>query len=47
LVRVWLLVNYGYEWTVEALKWCVGHKRALRRARMGVYGEVLRTGLRE
>ena len=47
LVRGWLLVNYGYEWAVEALKWCVGHKRALRRERMRVYGEVLGSGLRE
>jgi GT2 family glycosyltransferase len=45
VVRGWLLVNYAYEWTMEALKWCVGHKRALRRERMGVYGEVLRSGL--
>jgi GT2 family glycosyltransferase len=46
LVRGWLLVNYGYEWMVEALKWCLGHKRALRRERMGVYREVLGSGLR-
>jgi len=45
LVRGWLMVNYVYEWSVEALKWCVGHKRALRRERMRVYGEVLRSGL--
>jgi GT2 family glycosyltransferase len=45
-VRRWLLVNYAYEWAVEALKLCVGHKRALRRERMGVYEEVLGTGLR-
>jgi len=41
LIRCWLLFNYAYEWTVEALKWCVGHKRDLRRERMRVYGQVL------
>jgi GT2 family glycosyltransferase len=46
VVRGWLMVNYAYEWVVEAVKWCLGHRRALRRERMGVYGEVLRSGLR-
>ncbi len=46
LVRAWLLFNYVYEWTVEALKWLAGHKRPLRRERMQVYAQVLRTGLR-
>jgi GT2 family glycosyltransferase len=45
LVRAWLLINYGYEWGIEAFKWCLGHKRALRRERMRVYGQVLRSGL--
>ena len=31
VVRTWLLVNYSYEWTVEALKWAAGHRRDLRR----------------
>jgi GT2 family glycosyltransferase len=46
IVRAWMLVNYAYEWCSEALKWGLGHKRALRRERMRVYGEVLRSGLR-
>lgn len=46
-VRWWLLLNYVYEWTVEALKWCVGHKRDLRRERMHAYGQVVRSGLRD
>jgi GT2 family glycosyltransferase len=46
LVRRWLLANYAYEWTIEALKWCLGHKRALRRERMEVYRKVLQSRLR-
>ena len=45
-VRVWLLVNYAYEWAVEALKWTVGHRRDLRWERMRTYSQVLRSGLR-
>ena len=43
LVRSWLILNYGYEWSVEALKWCLRHKPALRRERVQVYGQVLRS----
>jgi N-acetylglucosaminyl-diphospho-decaprenol L-rhamnosyltransferase len=46
IVRSWLLFNYAYEWTVEALKWSLGHRRDLRRERMRVYGQVLRSRLR-
>jgi GT2 family glycosyltransferase len=46
VVRAWMLTNYAYEWAVEALKWCVGHQRSLRRERMGVYAEVLKSGLK-
>jgi GT2 family glycosyltransferase len=45
VVRGWLLANYVYEWLVEAAKWCLGYKRELRRERIKVYGEVLRSGL--
>jgi GT2 family glycosyltransferase len=45
IVRLWLLLNYLYEWGVEAVKWCVGHKRELRRQRMRAYCRVLRSGL--
>ncbi len=46
VVRYWLLFHYVYEWTVEALKWLVGHRRPLRRERMCAYWQVLRSGLR-
>jgi GT2 family glycosyltransferase len=46
LLRSWLLLNYVYEWVVEAAKWLAGHKRSLRRARMDAYEQVLRSGLR-
>lgn len=45
VVRRWLLLHYTYEWTIEALKWLVGHKRPLRRGRMQAYWQVLRSGL--
>jgi GT2 family glycosyltransferase len=45
VVRVWLLLNYAYEWIVEALKWCLGHKRELRRERMRTWGRVFRSRL--
>jgi len=45
-VRMWLMINYAYEWTVELFKWLVGHKRELRRERMRAYAQVLRSGLR-
>lgn len=41
-VHGWLVANYLYEWTVEAAKWLLGHKRELRRARVRTYGAVLR-----
>jgi N-acetylglucosaminyl-diphospho-decaprenol L-rhamnosyltransferase len=43
VVRAWLSLNYLYEWSIEALKWILGHKRSLRRARMQDYGQVLRS----
>jgi GT2 family glycosyltransferase len=46
VVRAWLLLNYVYEWAVEALKWTAGHERTLRRERMRAYCQVLRSGLR-
>ena len=46
IIRIWLLFHYTYEWTVEALKWLIGHKRDMRAERMHVYAQVLKTGLR-
>ncbi len=42
LVRGWLVANYFYEWLVEAIKWILGHRRDLRRARVRIYAEILR-----
>lgn len=42
LVRLALVVMYGGEWLLEASKWLVGHKRALRATRMQTYTQLLR-----
>ncbi|MFM7678224.1 MAG: glycosyltransferase family 2 protein [Roseiflexaceae bacterium] len=41
IVRYGLLVQYGAEWILEASKWVLGHKRALRHARMQGYAQLL------
>lgn len=46
LLRHWLLFHYRYEWSVEAVKWLLGHKRALRQQRMQMYAQVLQSRLR-
>ncbi len=46
LLRLFLLVTYGYQLCLEAVKWLVGHKRPLRRERVAAYLRVLRSGLR-
>jgi N-acetylglucosaminyl-diphospho-decaprenol L-rhamnosyltransferase len=45
LLRVFLRVAYAAELALEAGKWLLGHKRALRAQRVGVYWQVVR-GLR-
>jgi N-acetylglucosaminyl-diphospho-decaprenol L-rhamnosyltransferase len=45
LVRAWLLFNYMCEWAIEGIKWSLGHKRSLRRERMRVYAQVIRSRL--
>lgn len=45
-LRLFLLLTYLWQTMVEALKWLVGHKRALRRQRVDAYWQVLRSGLR-
>ena len=45
VIRVFLLVTFGVQLVEETLKWLAGHKRALRRERMSVYWQVLRSGL--
>lgn len=45
-VRLALLLNYLGQLVLEAAKWLVGHRRALRRDRVAAYWQVLRSGLR-
>ncbi|HEY3229131.1 MAG TPA: glycosyltransferase family 2 protein [Roseiflexaceae bacterium] len=41
-LRLFLRAAYGAELAVEAAKWLLGHKRALRARRVGVYWQVMR-----
>ncbi|MFN2240823.1 MAG: glycosyltransferase family 2 protein [Anaerolineae bacterium] len=45
-LRSFLLITYAYQMAREALKWLVGHKRAMRAERVRAYRQVLRSGLR-
>jgi N-acetylglucosaminyl-diphospho-decaprenol L-rhamnosyltransferase len=45
-LRVYLLLNYGWQMVVEAGKGLLGHKRPLRRQRVYAYWQVIRSGLR-
>jgi GT2 family glycosyltransferase len=45
LLRVFLLTNCSYQLFLETAKWLTGHKRPLRRQRMHVYWQVLKSGL--
>lgn len=44
-VRAGVLAGFAAEWCLEALKWLLGHRRALRRARMRAYAALLADGL--
>jgi GT2 family glycosyltransferase len=46
LLRWFLLTTYVYQLAREGFKWLVGHKRPMRRERMGAYVQVLKSGLR-
>ncbi|MFO7678895.1 MAG: glycosyltransferase family 2 protein [Chloroflexota bacterium] len=46
VLRLFLLLNYGWQMILEAVKGLVGHKRPLRRQRVRAYWQVLRSGLR-
>jgi GT2 family glycosyltransferase/glycosyltransferase involved in cell wall biosynthesis len=46
LVRLYLLGTYAAQSTSEGLKWLLGHKRPMRSARLHMYAQVLRSGLR-
>jgi N-acetylglucosaminyl-diphospho-decaprenol L-rhamnosyltransferase len=45
-LRAFFLWNFRGQWTIEAAKWLLGHKRELRAQRMTAYREVLATKLR-
>lgn len=46
LVRTSLLLQFAAQLAIEAAKGAIGHKRAMRRDRVRVYAQVLRSGLR-
>lgn len=46
LLRLFLLLTFLYQLGLEAAKWLLGHKRPLRRQRIGAHLAVLRSGLR-
>ena len=46
VLQVFLLVQYGWQLLLEALKGLIGSKRQLRRARVRTYWQVLRSGLK-
>ncbi len=46
VLRLFLLISYGWQLTLEAIKGAVGHKRPLRWQRVKAYWMVLRSGLR-
>jgi N-acetylglucosaminyl-diphospho-decaprenol L-rhamnosyltransferase len=45
-LRFFLLLNYAWQMGLEGAKALVGHKGAMRRQRIQVYWEVVRSGLR-
>jgi len=46
LLRILLLLMYGWQIVLEALKGMLGHRRPLRWQRIRSYWQVLRSGLR-
>jgi N-acetylglucosaminyl-diphospho-decaprenol L-rhamnosyltransferase len=45
VIRLFLLATFGVQLAEETTKWLVGHKRPLRRERISVYWQVLRSRL--
>jgi len=41
-LRLWLCALYAWQGGLEAAKWLLGHRRSLRRARVALYGQVVR-----
>jgi GT2 family glycosyltransferase len=46
ILRLFLLASYAWQLALEAIKGALGHKRALRRQRVQMYWQVLKSGLR-
>ncbi|MCU0513596.1 MAG: glycosyltransferase family 2 protein [Anaerolineae bacterium] len=45
-LRLFLLLQYAWQMVREGVRYLVGHKRPLRRQRLAIYWQVLRSGLR-
>ncbi len=45
LLRVFLLAGFAWQWLLEGGKWLARHKPSLRRERLRIYWQVLRSGL--
>ena len=45
LLRIFLLLNYGWQMVLEGVKGLVGHKRPLRRQRVQAYWQLIKSGL--
>ncbi len=45
ILRAFLLLMFAFQLAEESFKWLLGHKRALRAARVKAYAQVLRSGL--
>ena len=45
MLRIFLLSSYALQAVVEMVKWVLGHKRALRAARVQQYAQIIRSGL--
>ncbi len=41
-LRLFLWATFAFQWAEESAKWLIGHRRDLRRERMGTYRQVLR-----
>jgi N-acetylglucosaminyl-diphospho-decaprenol L-rhamnosyltransferase len=46
ILWLFLLFNYLWQMIIEGLKAVIGHKRSLRKERLSIYWQVLRSGLR-
>ncbi|MGB7338146.1 MAG: glycosyltransferase family 2 protein [Phototrophicaceae bacterium] len=47
ILRLFLLSNYWLQLTIEAIKGIIGHKRDLRKQRIAIYWQVIRSGLKD